>query len=353
MDDWFGKDLQGWYEKNKRDLPWRQTKDPYKIWLSEIILQQTRVAQGLSYYYRFIENYPTVKDLALASEDKVLKDWQGLGYYSRARNLQAAALHILNVHSGNFPTEYHQILELKGVGVYTAAAICSFAFGKAYAVVDGNVYRVLSRVFGIETPQDSTLGKKQFQDLATSLLDQNNPGNFNQAIMEFGSQYCKPVKPDCNNCIFRSKCFAASNNLTDALPVKEKKTKVRQRYFSYLVILDPKKKLAIRKRVAGDIWQGLYEFPLIESTHQLTRDQVFSSNELKQLAGSHFSLRGESRVYKHLLSHQQLIARFYILETDRVLKGITCTKKTIAGFAFPRLIQKFIDDYTSESTALF
>ena len=232
----FSQKIIFWYEHNKRDLPWRNTRDPYLIWLSEIILQQTRVDQGMSYYLKFVGEFPTVKQLAKADNEKVMKLWQGLGYYSRARNLHTTAKIILLEHKGVFPKEFETILALKGVGEYTAAAIASFAYNKPYAVVDGNVYRVLSRVFDISTPIDSTQGKKEFNHLAGELLDKNKPAIYNQAIMEFGAMQCKPINPYCAVCPLNTMCLAYSKKLVAELPVKSKKTKVRDRYFNYIVL---------------------------------------------------------------------------------------------------------------------
>src|ERR1043165_6651460 len=256
----FSGKIMTWYEQNKRDLPWRNTRDPYLIWLSEVILQQTRVDQGMAYYHKFAEAFPTVKDLAKADSDKVMKLWQGLGYYSRARNLHAAAKMVAGKYKGVFPASYEGIKELKGVGDYTAAAIASFAFKLPHAVVDGNVYRVLSRVFGIETPIDSTQGKKEFNKLANELLDISNPADHNQAVMEFGSQFCKPVNPDCKSCFFNTKCFAFKHSKVPELPVKSKKTKVRSRYLNYFIIVDKNGSIFVHKRQKKDIWEGLYEF---------------------------------------------------------------------------------------------
>lgn len=234
----FSTQIIEWYRTNKRDLPWRKTKNPYQIWLSEIILQQTRVEQGLSYYLKFIEKYPSIKDLANAPQDEVLKLWQGLGYYSRARNLHYTSKVITDKYKGEFPATYKEILDLKGIGEYTAAAISSFSFNLPYPVIDGNVYRVLSRVFDIDTPIDSTLGKKEFKELAYELINKNNPSEYNQAIMEFGALYCKPQSPDCENCIFTSTCLAFKTKKINELPVKSKKLKQKNRYFNYLVFID-------------------------------------------------------------------------------------------------------------------
>ena len=252
--------LLAWYQKNKRDLPWRHTKDPYKIWLCEIIMQQTRVAQGLAYYNRFVETFPTPADLAAATQDQVLKLWQGLGYYSRARNLHAAAQ---SMH-GKFPPTYAGVRALKGVGDYTAAAICSIAYNMPYAVVDGNVYRVLARVFGIRTPIDSTDGKKQFTALAQALLDKKHPGDYNQAIMDFGAMVCTPQAPQCTVCPLANRCVARKEDLQEKLPIKAQKTKVSTRYFHYIYV-EQGKFTWLHQRGPGDVWQNLYELPLVET----------------------------------------------------------------------------------------
>lgn len=346
MESWFSGGLRKWYSENKRDLPWRNETNPYRIWLSEIILQQTQVAQGSAYYQKFIKNYPTVKDLAKASEDKVLKDWQGLGYYSRARNLHAAAKYIVAEHEDNFPASYSKIRALKGVGDYTAAAISSFAFNLPHAVVDGNVYRLLSRVFGIDTPIDSTQGKKSFQELATQLLDKKDPATHNQAVMEFGSQYCKPVNPNCDECIFKNRCFAFKNKAVNLLPVKEKKTKIRNRYFNYVVAFDKNKNLLLHRRAAGDIWQGLYEFPLIESEKEIKETALMKDPRFRELSGKKFSLHHQSKTYKHILSHQHLYAKFYVIKTEGSFSKNknSASLKSLKKMAFPRLIEKFIGD---------
>ena len=258
----FSKLLIDWYLSNQRELPWRKTKNPYHIWLSEIMLQQTRVAQGLPYYLRFTEEFPTVFDLAEASEEKVLKLWQGLGYYSRARNLHFTAKEIVKNHQGQFPSDYHQLLKLKGIGSYTAAAITSFAFNQPYAVVDGNVIRVLSRVFGIEIPYDSVTGKKRFQQLAQELLIKNKPGMYNQAIMEFGALQCKPKSPNCSICPMQDFCIAYQAMEVHAFPVRSKKIKVKERFLHFLMI-QTDNGICIGKRKSG-IWNGLYEFPFFE-----------------------------------------------------------------------------------------
>jgi len=347
MNDWFAEKLLSWYKSNKRDLPWRNEKDPYKIWISEIILQQTQVKQGLSYYHRFLVRYPSVQKLAIATENDVMKMWEGLGYYSRARNLHATAKIITHEHNGKFPESYQKIIELKGIGVYTASAIASFAYNLPHAVVDGNVYRVLSRVFGIETPIDSTAGKKAFQELANSLLPAKNASQYNQAIMEFGSQYCKTKSPNCGSCIFSGHCLAYSKSWVNRLPLKEKKTRIKSRYLNYLVFINSKKEVSIRKRTEKDIWQGLYEFPKIESEKPMLQDMVIKETEKSfQLKALKKALVFSSDEYKHLLTHITIYATFHVLQLSSGQK--TSFKKVplnqLRKFAFPQLIVKFMKD---------
>ena len=261
----FSKVLIRWYLENKRDLPWRKTDNPYLIWLSEIMLQQTRVAQGTPYFLSFTTNFPTVFDLANANEEQILKLWQGLGYYSRARNLHKTAQFVAKELSGKFPDNYNDLLKLKGVGEYTAAAIASFSFNEVVPVVDGNVFRVLSRYFDVETDIASASAKKEFAALAFELIPKDNPALFNQAIMEFGALQCVPKSPNCSVCIFNSSCAALQKKKVDKLPVKSKKLKVRNRFFNYLVASDENENTIIQKRTAKGIWHNLYEFPLIET----------------------------------------------------------------------------------------
>lgn len=345
MDTFFGNTLIKWYKIHKRDLPWRDTKDPYKIWLSEIILQQTQVVQGLAYYHKFINAYPTVKDLAAASQDDVLKNWQGLGYYSRARNLHETAKKVVKEHAGKFPDSYSEIISLKGIGAYTAAAIASFSYNLPYAVVDGNVYRVLSRVFGIETPINSTEGKKQFQKLADELLIKKQAANYNQAIMEFGSQQCKPVNPNCEECVLQSKCFAFAKNQVNKLPVKLNKTKIRHRYFNYFYIEDKNKAVLINQRKGKDIWEGLFELYLIESPREADLEQLIQNKDLKKIIGNSYTISKETKKFKHVLSHQHLHTTFYKIKLKKALPKnadkITATK--LHELAWPRLIDKFLN----------
>ena len=347
LNSWFAEKLIAWYKLNKRDLPWREEKDPYKIWLSEIILQQTQVKQGLGYYQRFIKRFPNVKQLAEASENEVLKMWEGLGYYSRARNLHASAKTITTRFKGKFPEQHQQILELKGIGDYTAAAIASFAFDLPHAVVDGNVYRVLSRVFGIKTPIDSGAGKKMFQELASALLPKKQEAIYNQAIMEFGAQYCKPGTPDCENCIFSQRCLAFATSNVVSLPVKAKKTKVRPRFFNYLVFIDAKKNLPILKRNEKDIWQGLYQFPLLESKSRLTKAELIKTAEKQfKTKGLKKALLLSSGEYKHLLSHQTIYAVFYVFYPIRphLPTAKSSSVKNLRNHAFPKLLLNFMKD---------
>lgn len=337
--------LISWYLENKREMPWRQTTDPYHIWLSEIILQQTRVAQGLPYYLKFTEAFPTVKDLAEASEEEVLKLWQGLGYYSRGRNLHAAAKHIMEEYNGVFPDTYKKILTLKGVGDYTASAIASISFNEPTAVVDGNVYRVLSRVFGIETPINSTAGIKEFKKLAQELIDPKQPANFNQAIMEFGAIQCKPQNPYCLHCIFNDSCVALQKNLIGKLPVKLKKTKIKHRYLQYLVFRSEDQKTLLQKRSGKGIWQGLYEFPVIEGEFNSIR---FRESEpfLKKTAP--YSIQNihqyNTKPVIHKLSHQHLHTIFWIIDVHQLPEN-AITIADIKTYPVPVLISKFIDTF--------
>lgn len=346
--------LISWYTLNKRDLPWRQTRSPYHIWLSEIILQQTRVDQGLAYYFRFVEQYPDVQALAAAPEHDVLKLWQGLGYYSRARNLLAAAKQVVNEFDGQFPDTYESIKKLKGVGDYTAAAIASMAFQERKAVVDGNVYRVLSRLFAIDTPINSTPGKKIFTQLANTLLPQSDPGIYNQALMEFGALYCKPGKPDCENCVVRQHCQAFAKDQVDLLPVKNKTVKVKQRFFHYLVFLFPVDGIChtlLRKRVGNDIWKGLYDFPLIETSSEENHTDILSLiTENFGLETSAFTLENVSHELRHQLTHRQIIARFYQIHLSGNASIIhdnslsLTPQAALHQFPLPRLIDKYLSE---------
>ena len=345
----FGNEIIKWYQQNKRDLPWRNTRDPYLIWLSEIILQQTRIDQGLSYYHRFAEKYPDVKLLAAAKEDDVLKLWQGLGYYTRARNLHKAAKQITTAFSGKFPSEHNSIKSLKGVGDYTAAAIASFAFDLKYPVVDGNVFRLLSRFYGIETPIDTSAGKKEFTEIAGTLMRNHSPAVFNQAIMEFGSRVCKPANPECEMCPLNISCYAFKNNCYSSFPVKKNKTKTSNRYFNYLVIQD-KNSFFIRKRNAKDIWQGLHDFPMIETKSSMKQIDFLKSDDWKNTFKGHkVKLTKVSPEFKHVLSHQLIYATFYEISADINLFNETenqwkkVNAKSVKKYAVPKLIERYIE----------
>ena len=338
----FSNQLIYWYLQNNRDLPWRKTKNPYFIWLSEIMLQQTRVNQGLEYYLKFTKEFPTVFELANANESKVLKLWQGLGYYSRARNLHYSAKHIANELNGEFPNTFDEIKKLKGVGDYTASAISSICFDEANAVVDGNVYRVLSRYFGINTPINSTKGIKEFKELAQTLIDHSQPGNFNQAIMDFGALHCKPQNPLCDTCPFNNSCVALKNKSIKELPVKEKKIKIKKRYFNYLVMFDTNNHTIIKERVNKGIWQGLYEFPLIESQQTLDEKNLIVAEEFKKIASSfkEVVLFNEKEIV-HKLSHQHLYTKFWIVFKNESLKD-SLKWEEVENYPVPILIANFL-----------
>ena len=342
----FSTKLINWYTVNKRDLPWRSTNNPYYIWLSEIILQQTQVVQGTPYYHAFTSQFPTVYDLAKANEEDVLKLWQGLGYYSRARNLHWSAKYIVNELDGVFPDTYKDILKLKGVGDYTASAIASICFNEVTAVVDGNVYRALSRIFGIETPINSTLGQKEFKALAQKLIDKKEPAIFNQAIMEFGARQCKPKNPDCSVCPFKTSCLALKENKIAVLPVKLKKTKVTKKYFNFIVIISKNEKTILEQRIGSGIWQNLYQFPLIETEKPSTYNNIKSKIEnLDVLADMNFDvhLYNDTDII-HKLSHQHLYTKFWIVSIDKSIEnGIDISN--IKDYPVPILIGNFIDKF--------
>lgn len=309
----FADQIIAWYRANKRELPWRGTCDPYPIWLSEIILQQTRVKQGLPYYERFLEAYPDVFALARASESEVLRLWQGLGYYSRARNLHACAREIVDQYGGRFPEDYAGLVKLRGVGTYTAAAIASFAYNETVPVVDGNVFRVLSRVFGVKEDILSTGGQKTFRKLAEKLVPDGKAGEYNQAIMEFGALQCTPQNPACLLCPVSSMCYAYQHNEQKNLPVKIKKVKVKKRYFSYIV-LRRGQEIFMKLRSRKDIWQGLYDFYLLETQHPLENvDQLQEDTWLRKVLESGPNVE-MSDTYRHQLTHQQLIVRFFVID---------------------------------------
>ncbi|MFC5410384.1 A/G-specific adenine glycosylase [Larkinella bovis] len=310
----FARTLSGWYEHHKRDLPWRHTRDPYFIWLSEVILQQTRVVQGRPYYERFVAAYPTVQSMADADERDLLRLWQGLGYYSRARNMHRTAHYVANELKGQFPNTYEALLKLPGIGTYTAAAIASFAFNEKVAVLDGNVYRVLARVFGIEDDIITGPAKKTFSRLATELIQQtDDPATYNQAIMEFGAIQCTPVSPDCLICPFQPVCDAYQTGRQRFLPVKSKKTAVRDRYFNYLVIRQGNR-LALKERTQKDIWQHLYDFCLVETEEPLEAFRELPEGDVLNWVLQEGILKGLSAERTHVLSHQRIRARFWRID---------------------------------------
>lgn len=344
----FSLKIADWYEQNRRNLPWRTTQDPYRVWLSEIILQQTRVIQGLPYYLKFVEKFSNVFALASASEQEVLRLWQGLGYYTRARNLHKCAKMVVDTYGGKFPDRYELLLTLPGIGQYTAAAIASFSFQERVAVVDGNVSRVLARVYGIDHEINSPHGKKIFWQLANELIQPVPPDVHNQAMMEFGALWCTPKTPKCENCIFAKSCFAALNNLQNKLPVKAKAKAARKRYFYYFVIRSGKS-LMMKKRSGKDIWAGLYDFYLVEKKRAVKPDTLISDDVFLRQFGLMPS--SVSPIYKHVLTHQTIYARFITVEnksivaaSQRDIYGLYSLKK-IDGLPKPVLISRFLSDY--------
>lgn len=344
MNNNFTGTLLAWYEEHKRDLPWRETRDPYLIWISEVILQQTRVAQGYEYYLRFVRRFPDVRTLADADGDEVMKYWQGLGYYSRARNLHEAARSM----NGTFPRTYDGVRALKGVGDYTAAAICSIAYDLPYAVVDGNVYRVLARYFGIDTPIDSGEGRKLFAALAQEMLDKVRPALYNQAIMDFGALQCTPQSPACMFCPLADSCTALAQGTVQSLPVKSHKTKVTHRYFQYLFVRKGGQ-ILLHKRTEGDIWQNLYELPLIETDGDVEEEAFRTHPRLlewcrpDELQGLRLLKAG----VRHVLSHRIIHANFYGLELSAdspSLPGyLSVCQQDVPRYAVPRLIHEFLE----------
>lgn len=342
----FSKEIIAWYNQHKRDLPWRHTTEPYVIWLSEVILQQTRVEQGLPYFDRFFSHYPNVASFAAASEDEILLHWQGLGYYSRARNMHSAAKAVVAEFDGVFPNRYDDLIKLKGIGEYTASAIASFAANEPRAVVDGNVFRVLARYFGIDEPINSTRGRKTFLRLAQELLDVNRPGLYNQAIMEFGALQCKPKKSDCGNCVLRLDCRALKQGRVNQLPVKLKGKASRNRYFNYFVVEDGNR-ILMNKRGAGDIWESLYELPLVETSRSMELYELAMDDAVVTYFGPNAGLRLLGGPVKHVLSHQNLFAQFIAVDqhegfNDKKKEWGYVFIKDLATLAKPKLIYSFL-----------
>ena len=342
--------LINWYAENHRKLPWRDNPSPYEVWLSEVILQQTRVSQGMDYYLRFIQRWPTVADLAQATEEAVLKQWQGLGYYSRARNLHHCAQQVVEQYDGKFPANYEQLKKLKGIGDYTAAAIASIAFNLPHAVVDGNVYRVLARLFDIETPININEGQKLFSQLAETILDRKQPGLHNQAMMEFGALHCTPKSPNCLHCPVQTHCLAFERQTVMQRPVKLAKTKVTTRYFNYLVMRTGDK-IYLHKRCGNDIWRNLYDFPCIESEKPVSAENVIGSEAFLQIVNNaHFTITRVSPVYTHKLTHRTIKAQFIEIKLEKELlqietKGLFLTRESELGtYPIPRLIDLYLNN---------
>lgn len=341
--------LRGWYETNKRDLPWRNTNNPYVIWISEIILQQTRVNQGLDYFLRFINRFPDVVSLAAASEEEVLKYWQGLGYYSRARNLHAAAKSIVTRFDGAFPAKYEDVLSLKGVGGYTAAAIVSFAWNMPFPVVDGNVFRVLSRLFAVSEPIDSGAGKRLFTELAGEVMDEKHAGMHNQAIMEFGALQCAPQSPSCGMCPLNHKCMAYASGMVSSYPVKQQKIKSRNRYFHYFHVVYKNEFVYLNRRTGDDIWKGLFEFPMVETDRPVDFAALSETESFRSLFDGikdlHISVGLSDK--KHVLSHQVLYANFYRVDIDTESEGLAPYLKVplvdVENYAVPRLVHIYLE----------
>ena len=335
------QNLLNWYHKNKRELPWRSTENPYFIWLSEVILQQTRVEQGLNYFLRFVEEFPTVEKLASASQDQILKLWQGLGYYSRARNMHQTARLIVENYGGVFPQTSIELQKLKGIGPYTAAAIASFAFNEPIAVLDGNVFRVLSRVFNENTPINSSLGKKLFSNLASEFLNTLDPATHNQAMMELGALVCKPQNPDCENCPLVNSCQAYQQKTFKTLPIKEKKLKVKSRFMYYMYILNQQNVL-IRKRGTGDIWEGLFDLPCVESEQPLSMNQILE--EFSKYFPSSIHIEKKYGL-KHQLTHRTLFAEFFQINLNTEITPMQecfwVDLNLLKSFPESRLFEKF------------
>lgn len=342
----FREGLLNWHHhQNRRKMPWKGEKDPYKVWLSEVILQQTRVEQGTAYYERFIETYPTILALAQAGDEEVFKLWEGLGYYSRCRNLLHTAREISFNMGGQFPKQHDQIIRLKGIGSYTAAAIASFAFNLPYAVVDGNVIRIISRYFGMQDPVDRPSVRAKIQQLAQDLLDQESPASYNQAIMDLGATVCKPRQPLCENCPLASTCVAHVKNLTSEIPRKEKKL-VRTRRYMHYILFEYDKKVYVRKRAGKDIWHGLFEFYLIEKNRLMTADQLVALEEVKAIAGKKSRVLQRSEVIKQQLTHQEINGIFLLVQLSappKALKSFTPVKVTeLHKLPFPRFILSYM-----------
>jgi A/G-specific adenine glycosylase len=333
-------------EKNDRKMPWKGEKDPYKIWLSEIILQQTRVEQGLGYYQKFVEQFPTIQDLAKCPDSKIYKLWEGLGYYNRCKNLIQTARFVSNKLNGVFPDKYEEIMALKGVGSYTASAIASFAYNLPYAVVDGNVFRVLSRIFGIKKAIDSTEGKKYFTKLASELLKKNEAGAYNQALMDFGAVVCKPVNPVCGNCVFKKHCKAFQNDMIGELPFKEKRNKIKKRWF-YYIMMEFRGRIYIKQRTDNDIWKNLFEFVLLETESLADADLILSKAVKKGIiSDGSYTIQSVSEIRTQLLSHQKISGQFIKIKLSQKIDipgFILVSQSQLNNYAFPKFIKSYLN----------
>ena len=345
----FTRRLMKWYSEHKRELPWRETDDPYRIWISEVILQQTRIVQGMGYYQRFTERFPDVRSLAAASEEKVLKVWQGLGYYSRARNLHQAARQVVTLYGGRLPSSYSALLSLKGVGQYTAAAVASIAFRQPHAVVDGNVFRVLTRLFAIETAIDTSQGRTMITEIAQSLLAADDPGGYNQAIMDFGAMICTPSQPRCEDCVLKESCLAHAHRNVTAYPVKARKTKIQNRYFHYFHIVHGNQTY-LQKRDRTGIWKNLYEFPLIETEQPVDFPLLEQTDAFRQLfSGITDLLIDPLLTVRHQLTHQLIHTRFYrvvipessLFDPSREL--LVIRQESLHDYPVSRLTHKYLE----------
>ncbi len=353
----FSARLLSWYEQNSRSLPWRESNDPYQIWISEVILQQTRIEQGKSYFYRFMEAFPDVNILAAASEDHVMRLWQGLGYYSRARHLHQSARYIVDHHRGRFPQTSAAWLKLKGVGHYTAAAIASIAFNEAVPALDGNALRILARLFAVNESIDSAKGKSVLYELALMVLPEDRPGDFNQAMMDFGSVVCKPVSPQCKACIFQSDCEALRKNAVQDYPVRKTKKPVKTRFFNYFFLYrqEAGEEMAffVKRRTGNDIWRHMYEFPLLETAIETTTHELADHQAVKQLLNNNNTFNSVHRI-KHRLTHQLIVARFFPVrlsrdEQDRLIGTYRCVnREAFEGMAKPRLIERFCNQFIEQ-----
>lgn len=340
----FREKILQWYHQNKRQLPWRETSDPYKIWISEVILQQTRVEQGLPYYYKFLEQFPDVVTLAQASEQQVLNLWKGLGYYTRARNLHKTAQQVIELHGSVFPGDYDTLIKLKGIGSYTAAAISSICSDEPKPAIDGNVTRVLSRYFGLNDVVGSSALLKKVRWISTQIIPNDHPGDYNQAMMEYGARVCTPITPRCESCQVRNTCYAFENKMTTILPVKKKPVKKKNRFFNYLVLLTETGKIAINKRILDDIWQNLWDFPLLES------DKLLEGKDIPNIIGRTYGFSNLPLLQTvdslHVLTHQTLYIRFFILkirEQDlKDSKGLVLISSDESGYPIPRVIENFL-----------